>query len=638
MAQFLRKNRYKLALVILAAAVISAGSVWWFKRNGLDNTPLSSLPVKVESSSKIKNTYDVIVVGTDPEGIAAAVSAARNGLSVLLVDGREREVLGGLMTLGWLNSLDNNYSPEQPTTGKHNFLNKGIFQEWYDQIEGTSFDVQTAAKAFQKLVMAEKGIDLLLKVKEMKPLSETVGDRKAVTGLQITNGEGKLQTIRAKAVIDATQDADIAALTDVPFTVGREDIGDPKSQMAVTLVFKLKNVTPEVWASFGKHPNTGIDQTSGWGFTEMWNYPSSNKERVRMRGLNIGRQNDDTILINALQIFGVNPFDPKSVQEAYDIGNKEIPLVVDYLKTHFKEFAGVELAGVAPELYVRETRHMQGEYRLSMVDVLDNRDQWDRIAFGSYNVDIQSTSYQERGSIMMKPIQYAVPFRSLVPRQVDGLLVVGRSASFDTLPHGSARVITVGMATGQAAGAAAKLAIDKGISFQQLSGSKGDIAQLQEVLMKQGMELSPMQIKRPAYTEHKAYSGLKAAVSMNVAAGADQNEFKLDEPSNVQRFVNNMKGVRAVHAAAFKGDASAALKGVADPAKLPLTLQQAALIISLTVGLPDGQARSPQELVGRGWLKQETIAGIQQPNQLTNGDAYLLIRDVVQALTGKTYE
>ena len=60
------------------------------------------------------------------------------------------------------------------------------------------------------------------------------------------------------------------------------------------------------------------------------------------------------------------------------------------------------------------------------------------------------------GGVVLKPKQYAIPYRSIVPLKVDNLLVVGRSASFDTLPHGSARVIPTGMATGQAAGAAVK--------------------------------------------------------------------------------------------------------------------------------------------------------------------------------------
>ena len=270
--------------------------------------------------------------------------------------------------------------------------------------------------------------------------------------------------MKAAAVIDATQDADFAAAAGVPFTFGREDLGDPKSRMAVTLVFKLKNVTSEVWDKMAKRLNndnsdgTGVNEVSVWGYGEMSSYPPVNKESAKMRGLNMGRQNDNTALVNSLQIFNVDTFDPKSVQEAFDIANKELPNIVAYMKKTFPEFAGIELGGTASELYVRETRHIQGEYRLNIVDVCTNGDQWDRIGFGSYPVDIQRTSPTDNGNVVCDPKQYAIPFRSIVPLKVDGLLIASKAASYDTLPHGSARVIPNGMAVGQAAGTAAKLA------------------------------------------------------------------------------------------------------------------------------------------------------------------------------------
>ena len=449
---------------------------------------------EVKSVKKAKDTYDVIVVGTDPEGVAAAVSAARNGLSTLLVDGRNREILGGLMTLGWINSLDMNYSTSKTLLGKDDVWNKGFFSEWYAKIEGDSFDVNTAANAFYDAVKNEKNIDVLMKTKKIDPLLSS--DKHAVQGATITLENGSTQTVKAASVIDATQDGDFAAAAGVPFTIGHEDIGDPQSKMAVTLAFRLKNVTPEVWNMMAQrlngddNPDTGVNEVSVFGYGEMSAYPPINKERAKMRGFNMGRQNDNTVLINALQIFNVDRFDPKSVQEAFDIGNKELPNIVAYMKKTFPEFATIELDGSAPELYVRETRHMQGEYRLNIVDVCTNADQWDRIGFGSYAVDIQRTSPTDSGNVVCKPKQYAIPFRSIVPLKVDGLLVVGRAASYDTLPHGSARVMPTGMAEGEAAGVAVSIAKAENKTFRQLSASKDSIAKLQAQLNKQGMEVT----------------------------------------------------------------------------------------------------------------------------------------------------
>ncbi|NOV04119.1 FAD-dependent oxidoreductase [Paenibacillus planticolens] len=594
---------------------------------------------EVKSVKKTKEAYDVIVVGTDPEGVAAAVSAARNGLNTLLVDGRNREILGGLMTLGWINSIDMNYSSSKNLLGKDDVFNKGFFSEWYSKIEGDSFDVNTAANAFYDLVKNESNIDVLLKTKKIDPLLSE--DKKSVTGATITLENGSTQVVKAASVIDATQDGDFAAAAGVPFTIGHEDIGDPKSKMAVTLAFRLKNVTPEVWNLMAKrlngdnNPDTGVNEVSVFGYGEMSKYPPLNKERAKMRGLNMGRENDDKVLINALQIFGVDAFDPKSVQEAFDIGKKELPNILDYMQKTFPEFASLELDGSAPELYVRETRHMQGEYRLNIVDVCTNNDQWDRIGFGSYPVDIQRISPTDSGTVVCKPKQYAIPFRSLVPQKVDGLLVVGRSASYDTLPHGSARVMPTGMAEGEAAGAAAMLAKQEKMTFRQLSASKEVIAKLQDQLNKQGMEVHPITLKPQPFMEHKAYEGLKTALMLGLASGAYDNNFHLDDASNPKRMVNLVSGAKKMKPDAFKGDVSQAIAKLENADKVQLSLEQATYTITQALGLTAASKEAQAKLMENKLLTDASLKLIADKAKLTNADTYMLIRDLKIGITGK---
>lgn len=627
--------RIKLGFTLAFIVILLLALYLWRQADqhaGRIGQPQPLQPVAAEGPTR--KEYDVIVAGTDPEGVMAAVSAARNGLQVLLVDGRDREILGGLMTLGWLNSLDLNLAPKQPLTGKLSFLNKGLFQEWYEQIEGTSFDVNTAANAFNRMVAAEPNIDVMLKARKMEPMMT----EQRVTGLRVWTEDGSSVDIGTKALIDATQDADMAAAAGVPFTFGLEDLGQPEERMAVTLVFRMSGVTEEIWKSFGRHPNTGIDEMSAWGFPTAKDYVSSNPERVKLRGLNIGRQNDGTILINAMHIYDVDPLDPASVREGLEIGRKEAPLIVDYLKKTFKEFSELEFAGTAPELYVRESRHIQGEYRLSMADLMENRDAWDAIAYGSYKVDIQSTGPDFSGAEVMHPQAYGVPFRTLVPLKVDGLLVVGRSASFDSLPHGSARVIPLGMATGEAAGAAAALAIEQGVTFRELSRSEELIAELRKRLTAQGMDLDMPAVGKPEYAKHPAYPGLLAAVSMKLAFADHNNQFDLDGLSNAQRFVNNMLGVKRVHPKAFDGNPLGAIDSMADPAKQPLTLDLAAYTIAWAAGLEVEAEEAKAELLRRKWLRESTLQMIRDPDKLTNGDAYMLIRDVTELHAGVKYE
>lgn len=634
-----KKLFFVFGAAIVLIALLSAVGIWWNNTKAKESHPgkPGELAV-VDTVKEPKSSYDVIVAGTDPEGVAAAVSASRNGLKVLFLDGNDRKIFGGLMTLGWLNSLDMNYVGGKNFTGKPDVLNKGLFSEWYKEIEGDSFDVVTAANAFNDMVKKEKNIDVLLGLKSFTPIVKSEGSKKTVTGMKVVTAEGKTIDVAAKSVIDATQDADVAAAAGAPFTFGREDIGDKESRMAVTLVFRLKNVTPEVWKKVQKRlSEDGLDGTdsnevSAWGYVEMQNYPAVDAQRAKMRGLNIGRQNDGSILINALQIFGINGLDPKSRAEAFEIGKKELPNVLAHMKKLYPEFEGVELDGTAPELYVRETRHIQGEYRLSMIDVLENRDQWDRVGFGSYPVDIQRTAPTDNGAVVSAPEKYAIPFRSLVPLQVDGILVVSRSASYDTLPHGSARVIPVGMAAAESAGIAAKIAIDNKMTFREMSASKEKIALMQTQMNKQGMDVKEYKPKAQAFMENKSYPGLQTAISLALATGGYKNDFELDKESNIQRMVNLINGSKKMKKDAFKGDASGAIKGITDPAKKPLTLEQASYTITQAVGIVATPAAAMEQLISKGLLKQQTVSQIADKQKLTNGDTYMMIKDLKDGL------
>ncbi|MBD2846724.1 FAD-dependent oxidoreductase [Paenibacillus sp. IB182496] len=604
------------------------------------------LLLPVESVAGPAERYDVIVAGTDPEGVVAAISAARNGLTVLLVEQGRRDRLGGLMTVGWLNTLDFNYAPEQQRLLSllrgPRLLNGGIFEEWYAKVEGSSFDTISAANAFYEMVQNEPNIDLLMHVRSMEPLTEAGRDgRSRVRGMRLALADGTTAQPQARTVIDATQDGDIAAAAGAPYTVGREDIGDPEARMVATLVFRMSGVTQDVWEQLGDYPDTEMDRMSIWGYNEASAYPSSDPERVKIRGLNIGRQNDGTILINAMHLYGIDPLDPASVAQGLERGHREAPRIAAYLRERFPAFATLEYAGTADELYIRESRHIRGEYRLRLSDLLANRDFDDAIAYGSYPVDIQSSSDGSGGTILMNPEQYGVPLRCLIPLAVDDLLVVGRAASFDSVPHGSARVIPLGMATGEAAGAAAELAMERGLGYRELAADPEAVRELRRRLTAQGMKLEAEQLDPPGYTQHKAYPGLVAAASLALTSGSYTNDaWQLDEPSNVQRFINALRRVGSVHQEAFAGDVTSGVIST-DPAqwpKLALTLDQAARLVLAATGHELQDEGAAAQTVELGLIAAETLAHVADPEQLTNGDVFLLIRDLAAGQLGMTFE
>ena len=108
------------------------------------------------------------------------------------------------------------------------------------------------------------------------------------------------------------------------------------------------------------------------------------------------------MLINSMVIFGVNPLDKRAKQQAMENAREELPELARFISTHLPGFEHSKLIGAMPELYTRESRHIVGLYRLSVNDLLENRDFPDKIAMGSYPLDIQRTSVDNLGFVLGK--------------------------------------------------------------------------------------------------------------------------------------------------------------------------------------------------------------------------------------------
>lgn len=648
-------------LLIICATVLVTGLAWFFIPESSANNKVVTI-----NNPQVNESYQVVVVGGDPEGVAAAVAAARSGMKTLLVD--TRPILGGLMTLGWLNSLDMNYGP-----GKE-ILNKGIFQEFFDKIEGDSFDVTTAANVFHQMVNKEKNLDVILGAQavypvvngQVKPLinpGQSVAvdavalqyqqdpeenavtapavanqapaqpEKIVVTGVEVKLKDGQVRKIDAGRVIDATQDADIAAASGVPFTYGQEDYGRGDKLMAVTLVFKLDGISKADWFKMMMHlntsrePHTGANLVSAWGFGPLMKGYKSNVPEVAMRGLNVGRQKDGTILINALQVFGIDGLKLDDRKRARELAMKELPHIVEYLNTHVPGFANAYLADTAPELYVRETRHINGLYRLTVDDVLEHRDFPDRIAFGSYPIDIQATDPNFKGNVIGFPTQYAIPFRSIVPQKVDNLLVVGRAASFDSLPHGSARVMPIGMATGQAAGVAAALSLQTNSTFSALANNSYLVGKLQEELKKQGVVLEPINLPANPETKHWAYEGLKFMRHYGMAAGGYSNDYRLDNPMPEIQFINGLNWMTKLTGVKVKERPVLYAEGN------DLTLEDTAYYMSRYLGYNFTKPQAVKFFNDAGFWDPVVLEKIKNNKGVVSvGSGYMLLKDFTEWL------
>ena len=480
--------------------------------------------------------YDVIVVGSDPEGIAAALSAARNGMKTLLLS--KDSTPGGLYTLGALNFID------VPETRDGTLLVGGIYEEFVNAVGGSGFDIVNAANVFNDMLTAEDNLTVRYGAKFQEP----VMNGNTITGVTVHEEGDMLVTYNAPYIIDATQDGDVAAAAGAPYTYAGEDIGERDREMGVTLVFRVSGVN---WDSmcryltikrgigeiFNKSTSMGVSGNTAWGFSDEGYAYEPSDEAMRLRGFNMAKQDNGDVLVNALLIFDVDPLDEASREEGIARAKAELENIIPYLQDEFWGFGDCELAGTAEDLYVRESRHITCEYNLTIDDVLENRDQDDRIAVTSYPVDVQPTKTQTYGTVVGYPDQYAVGYKSLVPQDVDGLLVVGRAAGYTSLAAGSARIVPTGMACGEAAGVAVAVAKAQSATPRDLVDDDAAIAEIQEKLTAQGAKLDHTQTHEEVM-DHWAYPGVKVLRSLGVLDGGYDNNYYLDDTITMNRYQN----------------------------------------------------------------------------------------------------
>ncbi len=480
--------------------------------------------------------YDVIVVGSDPEGIAAALSAARNGMKTLLLS--KDSTPGGLYTLGALNFID------VPETRDGTLLVGGIYEEFVNAVGGSGFDIVNAANVFNDMLTAEDNLTVRYGAKFQEP----VMNGNTITGVTVLEEGDMLVTYNAPYIIDATQDGDVAAAAGAPYTYAGEDIGERDREMGVTLVFRVSGVN---WDSmcryltikrgigeiFNKSTSMGVSGNTAWGFSDEGYAYEPSDEAMRLRGFNMAKQDNGDVLVNALLIFDVDPLDEASREEGIARAKTELENIIPYLQDEFWGFGDCELAGTAEDLYVRESRHITCEYNLTIDDVLENRDQDDRIAVTSYPVDVQPTKTQTYGTVVGYPDQYAVGYKSLVPQDVDGLLVVGRAAGYTSLAAGSARIVPTGMACGEAAGVAVAVAKAQSATPRDLVDDDAAIAEIQEKLTAQGAKLDHTQTHEDVM-DHWAYPGVKVLRSLGVLDGGYDNNYYLDDTITMNRYQN----------------------------------------------------------------------------------------------------
>ena len=460
--------------------------------------------------------YDVIVAGSEPEAIAAAIAAAESGARTLLISEDYR--LGGLFVNGMLNVLDLRTQPFS--------YQQGLFERWWRRVgRGTSFDVAQAEDAFARL-LSEAGVDVRL---GSDPLRIDLSAPDQVAG--VSAGD---TSFPAPQVIDGTSDMDLAASAGAGFTVGFESLG-VDLRMVDTLVFRVEGVD---WRRLRRdieargRSYARADDHVAWG--HFGGYPAAfeaSDPNLRLRGLNLGRQRDGSVLVNALLIHGLDPFDEASIADGRSRAAREATRVVSYLAEELPGFEEARFAGTAERLYIRESRHLEALCTLTVDDILDNRVTQLDVAAGGYPLDVQPLSPFDSGFVFGTPDMYGVRLCVAVPEGLDGVWVIGKTAGFDPLAASSARVVPFGMALAEAVGVAAAKAAAEALTPQALVSDSESVQQVRATLTRRGAFLPPVENRTPVGpNDHPHYDAYRLLLSRGLAVGGYGNDPNLETP------------------------------------------------------------------------------------------------------------
>jgi hypothetical protein len=448
------------------------------RRAGVFHEPGRDIPVYDEC--------DVLVVGGGPAGTAAALAAARTGAEVILMERYNH--LGGLSTGGlviWIDRMTD-------WTGRQ--VIKGFAEEVFDRLppeavagpdrsdwgsqepgKATYWGYRTAAshgivtwsptldpeqlKILSQEMCLEAGVKLVLHSLGSYPIVENG----VVKGAVFESKAGR-QAVFAKVVVDCTGDGDMFARAGAEF---ESDIEEGDVHHCMNTAWMFGGVDMNKWIDFR---NTESDQFAD--FMERGRAEVGPFERPF-----VSWRNDVALFLGPRQS-GLSALDVDDIVEVEIRSHRLAWRHLEYFKKNAPGFEGAWLMVTAPQLGVRHTRRLAGVGRIE-------RGQWDQGVPFADEVAVSP-------SVSPKFPVISVPYGSLVPRALDGLLAGGRHVSCDANSHGFMREIPQCWITGQAAGAAAALAANAGVQPRAV-----DIKALQKTLRAQGVFLQDQVAAKP---------------------------------------------------------------------------------------------------------------------------------------------
>jgi hypothetical protein len=418
----------------------------------------------------VKFHAGVAVCGGGPSGIMAAISVARHGVKVVLIE--KQEILGGMATAGLVNPIS------EFNKNGHRIIG-GIPWEFIERMHALGganinapsgnvhFDPEIYKLVAQRMLL-EAGVTICLNTH----LSNCIMEENSITHI-IADSAGTVFAVSADCFVDCTGNADLCFLARVPF---QPEAPGAELQPA-SLCFQMGGVdTGLLGKTCFQYQNTKYSNTDVRAVLESL----ANSETIPNFGgpWFASSVQKDTVTVNMTRI-AADCTDPENTSRAMAKLREDVFCFIDVLKKHVPAFRSAWLMQSAVQLGCRESRRIQGLHTLTGEELLSGKYFKDTIACSAHPVDIHHAANSSQDATFLNEPGY-IPYRSLVTEKYNNLIVAGRCISADRTAFASTRVQAPAMATGHAAGAAAALSCADNITFQQI-----EVNRLQDLLRSQ---------------------------------------------------------------------------------------------------------------------------------------------------------
>lgn len=438
--------------------------------------------------------YDAAIAGGGTAGAVAAISAARAGLRVIVIE--SRSALGGTQTLSLVTPFMEHCLPDE------SFVNSSISEEIIKELRNQGhcerlwFDPE-----YLKLILEKKVIGAGAEILYDTSVIGADLTEGRINRIKIYNSDG-IGQIEAKTFIDCTGDAELAKRCGAGIMSGNRD----GVNQSASLRFEMANVDLKKMSAYLKSTNQPdwLDEP----LLQICNVnPGCAKDFMEKVGKAVEEGRLTAVEASHLQMFSI-PGRPGAINfncpetgtgkrvssaaektKRYIKGRRSVMRIAEFMRSEVPGFENAYVSITAPMLGIRESERIIAEYEYSICDIAAYRRFDDAILRSAYPVDVHGASSEMDGDLEYPPCEpenryFEYPYRSLIPKGIKNLLVCGRCSGCDFYSQSALRIQLSCQAMGEAAGIAAGLAVRMGISFSEVDGVR-----VREIMRERGSDL-----------------------------------------------------------------------------------------------------------------------------------------------------